>query len=126
MKNSIKIVLGIGMLLALLGCKKEAGAGGKNTISGTVRFMNGLTGNEDAAAMAKVFIAYGSDQSTTSFDQTILTNNDGTYKIEGLRKGKYFIKAEYTDPNGFVYTGPGFGIEFNHRKKTATADLLVE
>ena len=126
MNNVIKLVLSVLLAIAFFSCRKEAGPGGKNTISGTVRFMNGLTGSEDAAPMAKIYIAYGTDQNTSTFDQTILAGNDGTYRIEGLKKGKYFIKAEFTDEHGFLYTGSGYGIEFNHRKKTANADLLTE
>jgi hypothetical protein len=126
MRNVIKIVVGLSVFLLFFSCKKEAGPGGKNTISGTVRFVNGVSGGSDIAPEAKIFIAYGTDQSTGAFDQTVLAKSDGTFKIEGLKKGKYFIKAEYTDEHGFRYTAPGYGIEFNHRKKTANADLLLE
>lgn len=126
MKKGIKILLSSLLVIVLFSCKKEAGPGGKNTISGTVKFTNGVSGTEDPAPMAKIFIAYGTDQSTSAFDQTILANSDGTYKIEGLRKGKYFIKAEYTDQHGFHYTGAGYGIEFNKRKSTASLDLVLE
>jgi hypothetical protein len=126
MKRSIKIIFCVVMALVFFSCRKEAGPGGKNTISGTVHYKNGVSGSEDAASMAKIYITYGTDQSTSSSDQTILSNADGTYKIEGLKKGKYFVRAEYTDEHGFNYTGPDYGVEFNHRKKTANVDLVVE
>jgi hypothetical protein len=126
MNKSIKIILGILMIAVFLSCKKEAGPGGKNAINGTVHFMNGVSGTEDPAPMAKLFIAYGTDQVTTNFDQTILANSDGTFNIEGLKKGKYFIRAEYTDTHGFVYSAPGYGIEFTHRKRGVDINMVLE
>ena len=113
-------------LFILGACKKAAGPGGKNTIKGIVQFKNGVSGTNDAASTARISIAYGSNSSTDSFDQTILANSDGTYKFEALRKGDYFIKATFTDEHGFVYTTPGSIITFNHRKKEAEVNLILE
>lgn len=107
-------------------CKKEAGLGGKNTIKGTVQFKNGASGNNDAAPRAEISIAYGSNGSTSSFDQTILANNDGTYEFETLRKGDYFIKATFTDEHGFKYTNAGSVVTFTHRKKEAEVNMILE
>ena len=116
----------VSALIIVSACKKEAGLGGKNTIKGTIQFKNGVTGNNDAASKAEISIAYSSNSSITSFNQTILTNNDGTFKFETLRKGDYFIKATFVDENGFSYSAPGAVITFNHRKKEAEVNLLLE
>lgn len=107
-------------------CKKKAGTGGKNSISGTVLYKNGVTGSDAAAASAKVSIAYGTSESTQSFNQTILTGNDGSYCIEGLNKGKYFITAEFTDKNGFVYSTHGYGIQLENKKKNLEVNIVLE
>jgi hypothetical protein len=126
MNNFVKIVFCTLILISFASCKKEAGPGGKNVINGTVHFRNGVSGNEDPAPMAKIFIAYGTDQVTTNFDQTILSNADGSFNIEGLRKGKYFIRSEYTDAHGFVYSAPGYGIEFSQRKRGVDINMVLE
>lgn len=113
-------------LLFVGACKKPAGPGGKNIIRGTVQFKNGASGNNDAAPMAEISIAYGSNSSTSSFDQTILANSDGTYKFEALRKGDYFIKATFTDEHGFNYSNAGSIVTFNHRKKEVEVNMLLE
>jgi len=116
------------ILFAFIGsCKKKAaGPGGKNTISGTIRFKNGVSGNNDAAPMAWVSIAYGTNEATSTFDQTLLTDADGNYKIEGLNKGNYFIKAGYTDANSFSYSNSGVGVTFENKKKSLDVPIILE
>ena len=114
------------LLFALSACKKTAGPGGKNVIKGTVQFKNGATGSNDAASKAEISIAYGSNSSTTTFDQTILANSDGTYKFESLRKGNYFVTATFTDEHGFKYVTAGSVVTFNHRKKEAEVNMILE
>lgn len=126
MKKIYYIICVLMVALFLNACKKEAGPGGKNTISGTVLYKNGVTGNNDAAAMATVRIAYGTSEATESFNQTILTDSDGKFKIEGLNKGKYFIKASYSDGNGFAYSNPGYGITIENKKKTIEVSITLE
>ena len=125
---SVKHIIAFCFLVTLFlgACKKPAGPGGKNTIKGTVQFKNGASGKNDAAPMAEVSIAYGSNASTASFNQTILTNSDGTYKFEALRKGDYFIMATYTDEHGFKYSNPGSVVTFTHRKKEAEVNIVLE
>lgn len=127
MKFKIIISLGFLLLIAFIsGCKKEAGVGGKNSISGTINFKNGASGNNDAAPMAWVTIAYGTNETTATVDQTILTDVNGKYKIEALNKGKYFIKAGYTDVNGFYYSHPGVGVTFENKKKHLEVNIVLE
>ena len=127
MKFKIIIAFCSLILFAFIGCKKkEAGPGGKNSINGTVTFKNGANGNNDAASMAWVSIAYGTNEATSSFDQTILANIDGSFKIEGLQKGSYFIKAGYTDGNGFTYNNAGVGVTFENKKKNLEVNIILE
>jgi len=127
MKNSLSICLAFLLLLVLAGaCKKTAGPGGKNSIGGAVYYKTPTSSNDEPAPMATVSIAYGTDQPTTSFDQTILANSDGTYKFEGLQKGKYYIEAKYTDSHGFNYSAGGGAVEFHHKKKHAEITFVLE
>src|ERR1041384_7561095 len=120
MKNSLSIYIAFLLLLALAGaCKKTAGPGGKNSISGSVLYKTPTSSADEPAPMATVSIAYGTDQPASSFDQTILANSDGTFKFEGLQKGKYYLEAKYTDSHGFNYSAGGAAVEFFHKKKHA-------
>jgi hypothetical protein len=125
----LKVLIGSVCCMAILffgACKKTAGPGGKNAISGTVVFKNGVSGTNDLAALATVSIAYGTNESTASFNQTILTDEDGKFIFDGLNKGNYFIKAAFTDSHGFNYTGNGAGISINNNKNKVIADLILE
>jgi hypothetical protein len=127
MKSKFSIAFCLVTIMVLFNaCKKEEGPGGKNTIGGTVYFKNGVTGRDDAAPMATISIDYGTDQASTNFDKTILSNSDGTYNFNGLRKGDYFLTASYTDEHGFKYTTKGVLITFNHRKKHAEINFVLE
>jgi len=129
MLNKFKIIITLSflMLIALISsCKKDAGVGGKNSISGVISFKNGVSGNNDSAPMAWVSIAHGTNEATSSFNQTILTDANGNYKIEGLNKGSYFIKAGYTDTNGFIYTNDGVGVIFENKKKNLEVNIILE
>lgn len=115
------------MITIISACeKKTAGPGGQNTIIGTVYYKNGATQNTDVAPKATVSVSYGTNEPNMSFDQTVLTNTDGTYKIEGLTPGKYFIKANYTDEHGFNYNSPGVGVTFNNKDRKAEANIVLE
>lgn len=107
-------------------CKKDAGPGGKNSISGVIQFKNGASGNNDPASMAVVSIAYGTKEATTSFNQTIIANSDGSFKIEGLAKGDYFITAKYSDEHGFDYSTQGAAISIKSKKSNSEINLLLE
>jgi hypothetical protein len=127
MKTKITLLLFLLVFIFIGSCKKkEAGPGGKNSISGVIRFKNGSTGNNDVAVNAKVSIAYGTNEATSTFDQTILTDANGNYKIDGLNKGSYFMKAGYTDINGFIYNNSGVGIIFENKKKNLEVNITLE
>lgn len=124
--STILIFCLLAMLILLAACKKEAGPGGKNTVSGTVVYKNGVSGNNDAASNATVSIAYGASGSTSEFEQIILTEASGKFSIGGLRKGSYFIKAGYTDAHGFVYNTPGAVIELKNKKSNLEVNMVLE
>lgn len=127
MKVKIIIILNFLMMLAfVIGCKKEAGPGGKNAISGTILFKNGSTASNDAAPMATISIAYGTNAATSSFNQTILADASGNYSIEGLNKGNYFIKAGYTDGHGFNYSTQGVGVTIKNKKSKVEVNIVLE
>jgi len=92
-----KVLFGLGFLILLGSCKKEAGEGGNSAIQGKIlerRYTVFPSIFTDKPARDKdVFIIYGDDN--TSIDDRTRTSFDGTYKFEFLRKGKYKI---------FVYT----------------------
>lgn len=116
------------MLFAVFmaGCKKHAGPGGKNTIRGTVVYKNGVTGTNDVAPMATVYIAYATKEPVSDFDQSILTESDGTFKFTGLNKGNYFVKAEYTDVHGFKYVTNGYAITIENKKKEIEVNITLQ
>ncbi|MFO0357570.1 MAG: carboxypeptidase-like regulatory domain-containing protein [Sphingobacteriaceae bacterium] len=114
-------------LLVLFGsCKKEAGPGGKNSISGKVSYKNGVTGGNSTAANATIYIYYGTKTAGTEFNQAIVTDGNGNYKFNSLQKGEYFIKADYRDANGFYYSTTGYAIELNNKKSNLEIDITLE
>ncbi len=114
------------LVVLVTACKKEAGPGGRNTISGIVLYKNAVSGQNDAASTATVSIAYGSNASTSEFDQVILTDAEGKFSIAGIRKGSYFIKAGYTDSHGFVYNTQGYVVELKNKKSTVEVNMVLE
>jgi hypothetical protein len=122
MKKSIYCAF-IFLLMIASACKKEAGIGGKKTISGTVHYLDGATGSMEIANGATVKICYGTKSNNSSYDQMILTDADGKYHIDGLRKGDYFITAEFTDVHGFAYTTAGYGVTVKNKKDNLDLDI---
>ena len=82
------------MPLLIFACKKEAGIGGKSTITGKVfviEYSNNTgqaNGNEYYAPDEKVYIRYGDNN---FHDDDVDTGPDGLYKFDWLRKGNYTI-----------------------------------
>lgn len=127
--SAYKVILKIlifTMLAFTSACKKDAGPGGKNSINGTIVYKNGATGGNSAAAGATVYIYYGTHSAKTEFDQAILTDANGKYQFNTLHKGKYFIKAEYRDANGFNYSTAGYAIELKNKKNTLEVNITLE
>ncbi len=114
------------LLFLSIGCRKEEGLEGKKIVSGVVYFKNGASGNNDPAASATVFIAYGVKEETGSYDQTTTTNSNGEYSIKGLQKGDYFIKASFTDAHGFSYSTPGYAVQINNKRAELKLDINLE
>lgn len=121
MKNISYVFIFLVLLAA--SCKKEAGIGGKKTIAGTVYYLNAATNAMEVAADAKVMIAYGTASASTDYDQTLLTGADGKYHIDGLKRGDYFITAEFTDAHGFTYTTAGYRVTVENKKDQLELDI---
>lgn len=114
------------LVLVVPSCKKKAGIGGKKTIDGTVTYKNGVSSAFEKASTAIVHIAYGTKSATASFDQSVVVDAAGTYHFDGLRKGDYFISAEFTDEHGFKYTTAGYGVTVNNKKEKLTVDIKLQ
>ncbi|CAN5128706.1 hypothetical protein BH09BAC5_BH09BAC5_22620 [soil metagenome] len=111
------------LMLFAMACKKDAGTGGKKTISGTVHYLNGATGEMEIASGATVMISYGTKTYNSNYDQMLLTDSNGNYHLEGIRKGDYFFSAEFTDAQGFSYTTAGYGVTVQNKKDVLTLDI---
>ena len=123
-KNSI--IIFILLVLVFAGCKKKAGIGGKKTIVGTVTYKNGVSSAFENANTAIVHIAYGTKNATSSFDQSVVVDESGSYHFDGLRKGDYFITAEFTDEHGFKYVTGGYGVTVNDKKDKLTVNIELQ
>ena len=127
MKTSKKILCVLLFLVLLFpACRKEAGIGGKKTITGTVHFKNGATGMYEIATGATVNIAYGETSYSSTFDQTLQADVNGVYHFDGLRKGDYFISAEFTDSHGFNYSTSGYSVTIESKKGSLTLDIDLQ
>lgn len=114
------------MVLLFPACKKEAGIGGKKTIYGTVTYKNGATGAFEIANAATVHIAYGTTTYNPAYDQSVVAGVDGTYHFDGLRKGDYFISAEFSDVHGFKYVTGGYSVTIKNKKEKLTVDIKLQ
>lgn len=122
MKSALYTVF-VFLTLFVSSCTKEAGIGGKKTITGTVRYYNAAASSWDIAGGATVMICYGTTSQCTSYDQMIVTDANGVYHFDGLNTGEYFIAGEYFDANGFRYTTAGYAIKAEKKKETLTVDI---
>ncbi len=114
------------LVLVFPACKKKSGLGGKKTIYGTVTYKNGATSAFETASTAMVHIAYGTKNATSDHDQTVVADETGVYHFDGLRKGDYFISAEFTDEHGFKYTTSGYAVTVNNKKEKLTVDIELQ
>lgn len=129
MQIPLKIVSVVLFAVAVLfsaGCRKEEGLAGKKIVSGVVYFKNGASGSNDPATSATVFITYGATEDTGTYDQTTTTGSSGEYSVKGLQKGDYFIKASFTDPQGFLYSTPGYAVQINNKRTELKLDIVLE
>ena len=124
-RGSLLIILLTGIFFTM-GCKKEAGIIGKKVVKGTVYFKNGVTGTNDPAASAVVYVTYGATVASSCYNQTTTTDAGGEYIIKGLQKGDYFITADYTDSHGFKYTTPGYAVTIQNKKNELQLDIVLE
>jgi|LakMenE18May11ns_1017448.scaffolds.fasta_scaffold9959661_45 hypothetical protein len=114
------------VIVFLYACKKAAGVGGKNEINGSVMYYNPVTASNNPAPKATIYVTYGSNTSTSQYNQAILTDDNGKFIIEGLEKGDYYLRAEFKDENGFSYSSPGYGIILKNKKNKVELNFTVE
>jgi hypothetical protein len=67
------------VIVFLYACKKAAGVGGKNEINGSVMYYNPVTASNNPAPKATIYVTYGSNTSTSQYNQAILTNDNGKF-----------------------------------------------
>jgi hypothetical protein len=82
-------------------CKKEAGEGGKASVSGVayVRDYNGsftVLQIEKPAFEERIYIQYGDD---VNYGDQIRVNYDGRFEFKYLRPGKYKVYMNSKDPS---------------------------
>ncbi len=114
------------LVLLFPACKKEAGIGGKKTITGTVTYKNGAAGAFETANAATVHIEYGTTTYNSAYDQSVAADSDGNYHFDGLRKGDYFISAEFTDIHGFKYATGGYSVTVKNNKDKLTVNIELQ
>ena len=124
MKNIF--VVFVFLVLLFPACKKEAGIGGKKTITGTVTYKNGATAVFEIANAATVHIAYGTTTFSSAYDQSVVAGVDGTYHFDGLKKGDYFISGEFTDVHGFKYVTGGYSVTVKDEKEKLIVDIKLQ
>lgn len=110
-------------LISLSSCTKEEGPGGKATISGTVTYPDG------PASGAIVWIAYGTNESTMSYDHSTVADANGNYELEGLETGDYFIDAELTLYQGefkVEFNTAGYAVTIGEKKADIKLDIELE
>ena len=125
-KNKFLFIAAFCMFITGIGCKKEAGPGGKKAIVGNIYYKNAVSGHNEFAPSARIFVSYGTTDPSAAADLIILADGSGYYKIEGLNQGDYFIKADFTDGVGFKYTTPGFAFNIKNKKRGRKLDMVLE
>jgi hypothetical protein len=125
MKTKVIVTILFVGILILNGCKKDGIMDGRKSIEGSVYYHDGVSPPNTIAPGANVYITYGSKTSTGTVDETTTTDATGKYSVRGLKKGDYFVSAEYTTSAGFVYKTQGHGvtIEGSMNKATLNIDL---
>ena len=122
-----KGLVGILGLIFLVGCSKEPGVGGKNSIEGVIIIEEYIDGTElfvvdYPAPEERVYIIYGDN---AYYADETRTNYDGSFRFEYLYKGDYsiFVYSECLACPGGVE--PKFmDIELKERKEEFLADTI--
>ena len=121
----MRVIIGIALILSitLFSCSKEAGEGGRATISGKVFMTDTLGGNQGEYYIPDydVYIIYGDADDV--YDDDTKTNFDGTYEFKNLRTGTYRVFAYTADPSQPSKVSAVFQtVEVGSKKGTTTVE----
>jgi len=99
-KTLVKL-LWIISIVYLISCKKEAGLGGKSSITGKViaNYYDNTFTNVLSTASAMNENVYLVFDSSPGYGVKVRTSFDGTYQFTNLQQGKYTIYCYSKDPN---------------------------
>ncbi len=100
-KRMLIKILGIISIVFLISCQKEAGLGGKSTLTGKIManyYDNSFTNiqSTEPAMNENVYVVFDNNP---GYGTKVRTAFDGTYQITNLQKGKYTIYCYSKDPN---------------------------
>lgn len=121
---SVFVVLGIMLSVA---CTKQGtnGPAASSNIKGVVTYLNG-DGTTGTCINPLVHIAYGASSATSNYNETVVGGTDGSYSIQGLGTGDYYLTAEYTNAEGFHYTCAGVHVKLGNNTDAVTANMVVQ
>jgi hypothetical protein len=122
-----KVIINLFVVFVLVSCGREAGEGGKNTITGVI-VKQEFTKSTDQfvveylAPEERIYIIYGDN---AFFADEVKTNYDGTFRFDFLYKGTYhlFVYSECLPcPSGVE---PIFiDVELTDRKEVFETDTI--
>jgi len=112
MMNSKVVVYMLGLALMLLvACEKTPGTGGKAIINVHV-----IDGNSNIP-FTEIKIKYGANSypgETATYDNTIIGDQYGKNRFEGLQRGDYYIYTSYIDTAGSTREGGAY-VKINNK-----------
>lgn len=123
MKFSSIITLSMLCVAMLAGCKKEAGTGGKASISGQVLH------HSRPIPHAVVYIKYGASElpgtEASDFDDSFTADANAEYEITDLRKGDYYLYSIGFDEAIQEEVVGGIPVEIAEKKEELKANIPV-
>lgn len=122
MKNLYSIlIIALGSMFMFTACsEEEVGLDEGVSISGKVTYTDGN------AAGAFVYIAYGTAEATTDFDQVTVADENGNYHFDGLNNGDYYVDAVYTNEFGMDFNTPGFHVFIGGASDKVALDIDLD
>jgi hypothetical protein len=120
-KNKIRIVFSIIILVIVTSCHKE-GIGGKSSVSGVVAH------HGKPIPYSVVYIMYGATDfpglDASKYDDHTTSDANAHYEFNNLRKGNYYLFGVGFDNSISQQVSGGSGIKLKYNK-SETADVAV-